>query len=486
MHMRIAIALSLASLCAAQTTPARGSLSDVANLRRYAAENAKLATPAADERRVVFFGDSITDFWGRRYGKFFPGEPYINRGISGQVTPQLLLRFRQDVIALAPKAVVILGGTNDIGGSLGPVDPAATHANLMSMVELARAHNIKVVLASLTPVCDYISQQTDKRPIEKIREMNNWIKDYCTRNGIIYLDYWSAMLDNSGVLRKELTWDGLHPNDAGYDVMGPLAEKAIAAALEGPAPIVRTGVLHGGYVPALPTLFLIGDSTVKNSWDIGSDGLWGWGRPLAAYFDQTRINVENQALGGTSSFSYISGGHWPRVLALVRPGDFVVMQFGHNDGGPGGSLHGNGDETEERTGRDGAKGTVHSYGWYIRKYIADVKAKGATPIVCSLIPRNDWSGGKVQRATGSYGTWAAEAARQGGAIFIDLNAIIADHYDKLGEEAVKSFFPKEHTHTGWEGALLNAQSVVEGIKALPDCPLAKYLAASANPQKPIE
>lgn len=275
--MRILVILALASLAAAQPTPGRGSLSDIASLRRYAAENARLAPPAPDEKRVVFYGDSITDFWGRRYGKFFPGEPYLNRGISGQVTPQLLLRFRQDVIALQPKVVVFLGGTNDIGGSLGPIDPAASHANIMSMVELARAHNIKVVLASLTPVSDVIGPQTDKRPMQKIREMNYWIRDYCLRNSIVYLDYWSAMLDPSGMLRKDLTWDGLHPSDAGYDVMGPLAEKAIAAALEAPGPVVRTGILHGGYEPGLPTLFLIGDSTVKNSWDAGSDSLWGWG-----------------------------------------------------------------------------------------------------------------------------------------------------------------------------------------------------------------
>jgi lysophospholipase L1-like esterase len=224
-------ALAFAAAAWAQN-PGRGSLSDVGNIRRYAAENATVAAPAAKEARVVFFGDSITDFWGRRYGKFFPGKPYINRGISGQVTPQMLLRFRQDVIALEPAAVVILAGTNDIGGSLGPVDAAATHANLMSMVELARAHKIRVVLASLTPVCDSISPQTDKRPMEKLKQMNDWIKEYALKNGIVYLDYWTPMLDAKGVLRQELTWDGLHPNDAGYDLMGPLAEKAIEAALQ--------------------------------------------------------------------------------------------------------------------------------------------------------------------------------------------------------------------------------------------------------------
>jgi len=259
---------------------------------------------------------------------------------------------------------------------------------------------------------------------------------------------------------------------------------SLAFAQTAPArPAFRTGILHANYNASLPTLFLIGDSTVKNSWDEGADGLWGWGHPLVGYFDASKINVENQALGGTSSRSYISGGHWERVLALVKPGDFVMMQFGHNDSGPAGSLKGNGDETEERPNRDGKTEIVHSYGWYIRKYIADTKAKGATPIVCSLIPRNDWTDGKVHRAGGSYGTWAAEAARAGNALFIDLNGIIAERYDKLGEAAVKPFFPKEHTHTGWDGALLNAQCVVEGLRELKDCPLKTYLAATPDPRK---
>jgi lysophospholipase L1-like esterase len=241
--MRIPALLLLAIAAFAQTAPApppatpkqpagRVNFSDAAALNRYAAENAKVAPPGSGEERVVFMGDSITDFWGRRYGKFFPGEPYINRGISAQITPQMLLRFYPDVVALHPKVVVILAGTNDIGGSLGPVAPEATHNNIMAMADLARANNIKVVLSSLTPVCDYLGPQTTKRPMEKLKEMNDWMKDYAARNKIVYLDYWSAMLDETGMLRKELTWDGLHPNDAGYDVMGPLAGKAIAAALK--------------------------------------------------------------------------------------------------------------------------------------------------------------------------------------------------------------------------------------------------------------
>ena len=212
--------------------PASRSIGDVAGLSRYAAENAKIQPPKSGEERVVFMGDSITDLWGRRYGKFFPGKPYINRGISAQITPQMLLRYRQDVIALEPKLVVILAGTNDIGGSLGPVPPEATRNNLMSMVDLARANRIQVVLSSLLPVSDYLAPQTDKRPIQKLSELNAWMKDYAARNKIVYLDYWPAMLDEKGVLRKEYTWDGLHPNDAGYEVMGRLAERAIAEALK--------------------------------------------------------------------------------------------------------------------------------------------------------------------------------------------------------------------------------------------------------------
>jgi lysophospholipase L1-like esterase len=251
-------------------------------------------------------------------------------------------------------------------------------------------------------------------------------------------------------------------------------------------PQFRTGNLRANHNPALPSVFLIGDSTVKNSWDEGAGQLWGWGHPIEDFFDQSKINVENNALGGTSSKSYITGGHWDRVQKLIHPGDFVIMQFGHNDGGPAGTLKGNGEETEQRAGRGGGQPeTVHTFGWYIRKYISDTKAKGATPIVCSLIPRNNWKDGKVGRGTGSYATWAQEAAQAGGAYYIDLNGIIADHYDKMGQDVVTRLFPNgEHTHTGWDGAVLNASCVIEGIKAQKDLPLNNFLAANPNPQKP--
>src|ERR1039457_3730973 len=207
------------------------SSTDWPNLARYHDDNAHLAPPAAGENRVVFMGDSITDAWGRRYGQLLPGKPYVNRGISGQTTPQMLIRFRPDVIALKPKAVVILAGTNDIAGNTGLMTLEEIEGNLTSMAELAKVNGIQVVLSSLLPVCDYIRPQTERRPPGKIIALNKWIQQYAEANGLVYLDYYPSLLDDQGVFKKELTFDGLHPNDAGYAVMAPLAQKAIDAAL---------------------------------------------------------------------------------------------------------------------------------------------------------------------------------------------------------------------------------------------------------------
>jgi len=217
----------------AQLAKDEKTLQDWANLGRYRNDNSLLPIPEAGKDRVVFMGDSITDAWGRSLGTFFPGKPYINRGISGQTTPQMLIRFRPDVLALKPRAVVILAGTNDIAGNTGPATIEEIEGNLQSMAQLAAANNIKVVLASVLPVCDYIKPQTARRPPEKIVTLNAWIKEYCTQNHLVYLDYYSAMVDEHNMFKKELTYDGLHPNAAGYEVMSPLAAQAIAATLAG-------------------------------------------------------------------------------------------------------------------------------------------------------------------------------------------------------------------------------------------------------------
>jgi lysophospholipase L1-like esterase len=211
---------------------ANKTLQDWPNLNRYRAENAQIAPPASGEQRVVFMGDSITDFWGRRAGKFFPGKPYLNRGISGQTTPQMLIRFHPDVIALRPKAVVILAGTNDIAGNTGPSTLEMIEDNLAGMTELAQANGIKVILGAVMPTCDYIRNQSDRRPNSKIIELNQWMKAYAAQHHATYLDYFTPMLDDRGALRKELTDDGLHPNDAGYELILPVAQKAIDSALK--------------------------------------------------------------------------------------------------------------------------------------------------------------------------------------------------------------------------------------------------------------
>jgi len=299
--------------------------------------------------------------------------------------------------------------------------------------------------------------------------------------------------------------------------------------------------------PNLPSLILIGDSTVRNGHGIGSDGLWGWGAPIADLFDPAKINVVNRAIGGLSSHSYISAGHWDLALQIVKPGDFVLIQWGHNDGGinlpgatpipdaglapgsgspassagrgdgalpptppPGtpprgpnvnGSLPGIGDEILDVTNpRTGKLETVHTYGWYLRKYIAGVRAKGATPILCSLVPRKIWvddpgspassaggGGSRIRRQTDTYRGWAQQVAAAEHVGFVDLNEIVARRYDALGPAAVDPLFGDPHTHTTLAGAQLNAESVVAGLRALPGDPLAPYLNAKGRaipPYKP--
>ena len=205
---------------------------DFGELNRYRDANATLKPPAIGENRVVFFGDSITDMW--KLEESFPGKPYINRGISGQTTPQMLVRFRQDVINLRPKAVVILAGTNDIAGNTGPMLLDDIEANYSSMEELARANGVKVVFASVLPVHNYTPQSQDlfaQRSSEKILQLNRRLENHCASKSLIYLDYFDAMVDEKGMLKRDLAEDGLHPNKAGYAIMAPLAQKAIEQAL---------------------------------------------------------------------------------------------------------------------------------------------------------------------------------------------------------------------------------------------------------------
>jgi lysophospholipase L1-like esterase len=209
------------------------TLYDWAFLAKYKAANAALPAPSANENRVVFMGDSITEGWGMKNpdrGDFFPGKPYVNRGISGQTTPQMLVRFREDVLALKPKVVVILAGINDIAGNTGPATQEEITGNLASMAELARAEGIRVVLCSVLPAIDF-PWHKGLEPAPKVRALNAWIKDYSAKNNFVYVDYYSAMADADGGMKAGLASDGVHPTKAGYEIMAPLAEKGIAQAL---------------------------------------------------------------------------------------------------------------------------------------------------------------------------------------------------------------------------------------------------------------
>ncbi len=265
-------------------------------------------------------------------------------------------------------------------------------------------------------------------------------------------------------------------------LLSALSEKGKAVP---PYPVVLRTDLHlpEPAHPNLPTLFLIGDSTVRNGRGDGGHGQWGWGEPLFQRFDPAKLNVVNRAVGGLSSRTYLTQGHWARVLAMMKPGDFVLMQFGHNDSGPlddsaraRGTLPGTGEETREIDNPITRRHeVVHTYGWYLKRFIEDARARGATPIVCSLIPRKIWQDGKIVRNGDTYAGWAAGVAQSTGAPLIDLNSAIAARYDELGPEKVEPLFADEHTHTSRAGAELNADMVVAGLKRLDRNPLGPYL-----------
>jgi len=236
-----------------------------------------------------------------------------------------------------------------------------------------------------------------------------------------------------------------------------------------------------------PTLYIIGDSTVRNT----NRPQCGWGEMIADFFDTTRISISNQAMAGRSTRTFIKEKRWDKVLSTLKPGDFVIMQFGHNEGskpdtsraGYRGVLRGTGDETVDLLWKDSTIETVHTYGWYLKKFVNDAKAKGAIPIICSMIPRNQWeysidrdtSRKVVKRANNDFGKWAKDVALSEGVFFIDLNSITADWYDRIGPERVNQLFQGDHTHTNVEGARINAASVIQGIKELKQLELNNYL-----------
>jgi len=246
---------------------------------------------------------------------------------------------------------------------------------------------------------------------------------------------------------------------------------------------VVLGIFSFTMMQSKPVFYIIGDSTVRNGDGTGRNGQWGWGSFIADYFDTAKISISNQAIGGRSSRTFITEGRWDKIMATLKKDDYVIMQFGHNDAGPlddtaraRGTIRGIGNDSSEiynpiRKIRE----TVYSYGWYMRKYVREAKLKGAIPIVCSLVPRDNWKEGKVTRSADSYALWAEQIAKEEGAYFINLNELVAAKYEEMGAEAVKPFFPSDHTHTNIDGAKVNADIVIKALKEIKPGSLVNYL-----------
>ncbi len=328
-----------------------------------------------------------------------------------------------------------------------------------------------------------------------------WDQELAETAGIEFIDLSRIVADKYQSLGEAKTKeyfgpDNTHPNSLGADFQAA----GVVSGLKGIRKSPFTALLSAkgnsveadpiGWLnlpepanPALPSVVLIGDSTVRNGRGDGEGGQWGWGDSIGNFFDPTKVNIVNRAIGGLSSRTFLTQGHWERALNLIKPGDYVIMQFGHNDSGAlndnsraRGTIKGVGEESEEIDNiLTKQHEVVHSYGWYLRKFIREAKAAGATSIVCSPIPRKTWANGKIARSTESYGGWARQVAEQEHVGFVDLNEFIARYYDALGEAKVEPMYADKNTHTSKAGADLNAEIVTGGLRALPGEPLDPFL-----------
>jgi len=339
---------------------------------------------------------------------------------------------------------------------------------------------------------------TEHRKIVRYNPYRGWTREVAAAEGVPFVDLARILADDYQAQGREVVGqffsrDTIHTNTRGAAHTAALVLSGLKG-LRGEAAIPELDSLLSekgravevdriGWLdlpesanPQLPSLFLIGDSTVRNGRGDGSNGEWGWGDALGAHFDSETINIVNRAVGGLSSRTFLTQGHWERVLHLLKPGDFVLIQFGHNDSGPinddsraRGTLRSTGEEVEEILNLlTGQRETVHSYGWYLRHYIREARAQGAVPILCSPVPRKIWEGGKVVRNQGGYARLAATVAREEGVAFIDLGELVAARYDALGAEAVDALFADARTHTSRAGAEISAQVVAHALGELGD------------------
>jgi lysophospholipase L1-like esterase len=486
------------------------------------------AEPAPQEAKPTVFvvGDSTASNggdkgWGDQFAPYFDAAKVnvVNRAMAGRSARTYLNEGRWDRVVgdLKPGDFVLIQFGHNDGApfdrppyrgelpGIGDEQQETVHTfgwYLRKFVAETKANGATPILLSPT-VRNIWTGPNVERQMGKYAE---WTRQVATAGSVMFLDESNAIADVYEKLGPEkvkdyFPIDHTHTSPEGADlnasivvatlkganspVVALLSQKG-AAVTAYPAPLnpaTAGGRLPTPANPNLPTLFLIGDSTVRNGRGDGSNGQWGWGEPIVDFFDASKINVVNRAVGGLSSRTYLTGGHWQRVLDMLKPGDFVMMQFGHNDSGPlddaaraRGTLKGTGEETREIDNPISKQHeVVHTYGWYLRKFIADTRAKGATPIMCTLIPRKIWKDGKIVRNANDYAGWAASVAQSEHVPLIDLNERIAAAYDSMGAEKVEPMFGDPHTHTSRAGAELNASIVIEGLKALPENPLAAYL-----------
>lgn len=456
-------------------------------------------------------GDNGQWGWGFYIGDYFDDQRITveNHALGGTSSRSFYNRFWPDVLqgVKAGDWVFIELGHNDNG----PYDSGRARASIRGVgrdslavtiretgnqevvytygeylrrfVREARAKGAYPVLLSLTPRNSW----TDDGKITRVdKTFGLWAKQVAEEQGVPFIDLndlTAQKYEKFGKYKVGYMFygDAIHTSafgakvNAASAVEGIRANPALAALAQLLKPEAKESVAGAQRATGKPLVFTIGDSTVKNA-DKDSAGMWGWGSVLGQYFDASKTAIDNRAMAGRSARTYLDEGRWDMVYDALQPGDVVLIQFGHNDGGDinvgkaRGELRGSGDESRvmlmEATRR---YRVIYTYGWYIRKFAGDAIEKGAVPIVLSHTPRNQWTPeGTVARSSATYGLWAKEAAEAVGAYFIDLNEISAAKLEQLGKDAAAEYFRNDHTHTSLKGAHLNAQSIVEGIRALPD------------------
>jgi lysophospholipase L1-like esterase len=529
--LSLSFILTLAALAPAASAPADATLPPpLAPAEPVAAAplDPKLPTLFIAGDSTAAKGPVTATGWGMPFADYFDPSKInlVNAARGGRSSRTFIREGLWDQLLAKVKAgdtVLIQFGHNDAGaindasrarGSLRSLNeetqqidnlltqqPELVHTYgwyLRKMIADVRAKKATPILLSIT-----VRNEWKEGKVERVNgPWSAFTAELGKTENVAFIDLTSLIADEyerrgAEAVKPFFPKDHTHTNPAGADLNASLVVAALKN-LNG-APFARVLSAQGAAVPAaplayvfnatrasrpqpvpadpkLPTLFLIGDSTVRNGQGDGNNGQWGWGEPFAAFFDAKKINVVNRAVGGLSSRTFLTLGHWAKALALMKPGDVVIMQFGHNDDGAlneepppplraRGTIRGTGDEAVEIDNVMTKKHeVVHTYGWYLRRFITDARERGVTPIIASLVPRKSWQDGHVKRA--AYAAWAAEVAKATQTDFIPLNEIVARRYEALGSAAVEQLFADANTHQTRAGAELNAASVVAGLKAL--------------------